>query len=291
MDNKLTISEALSRASFSLRKAGIDQPRFEAELLLSFVLSQDRVALILNDKDLLKERDLELFEKAVHRRSTFEPVAYITGTKHFYGRPFNVTADVLVPRPETEMMVDLAVSRFEKRKGSGKVMNCLDLGTGSGILAISLCLELSTVMVWAVDISEAALKVAEGNARKLGVVEKIIFKRGSYYQALKGESEQKFDLIVANPPYVDRQGMIDLPKDVALFEPEAALYGGEDGLDSYRTICAGLKKYLRRPGTVLLEIGENQQKAVEELCLASGVLTRVLCHKDLSGKPRIIEGS
>ena len=289
MLKKVTVSEALSRASFYLRQAGIEQPRIEAELLLSYLLGQDRITLTLNNDGFLEDDLLISFDRLLQRRGRQEPIAYITGIKHFYGRPFDINPAVLIPRPETELIIERAVSYFRKNITAGKGLNCLDIGTGSGILAVTLTLELPAAKMWAIDISETALKVAEGNAEKLGVAGRICFSKGNYFQALKDEPGLSFDLIVANPPYVDKQGMVGLPDDVSLYEPESALFGGEDGLDGYRMICAGLKEYLKRPGLVLFEIGETQQDAVEELCLATGLFSRVFCHKDLAGKPRVLE--
>jgi release factor glutamine methyltransferase len=285
-----TIEEALRRASFCLRKADIDQPRLEAEMLLAFCLGLDRLQLQLRQEYTLEAEDINRFNAFVQRRCSGEPFAYIRGSKDFYGRCFVVNSHVLIPRPETEMIIDIAVRMSRVMAGtSGRGINCLDLGTGSGVLAITMALEIDRINIWAVDVSEEALRVAGLNAGALKADEKITFCLGSYYDALAGLSHPGFDIIIANPPYISLREMVDLPVDVREYEPGQALCGGEDGLDGYRLILGGAAEYINRPGVLILEIGDSQQKAVERMCFETGLFDAVTTHKDLAGRPRAVE--
>ncbi|MDW7729008.1 MAG: peptide chain release factor N(5)-glutamine methyltransferase [Bacillota bacterium] len=287
----LTIEEALKRASFYIRQAGMDQPRLEAELLLSFCIGQDRLRLRLLQDKTLNDEKLTFYEEIVNRRCTGEPLAYITGEKYFFGRSFSVNKNVLIPRPETEKIIEITISRFriEGYKKSSK-FKCLDLGTGSGVLAVTLALEFPQGLFWAVDISKEALETARCNARRLNVVDRIRFLQSNYFDALQGEKNVKFDLIVSNPPYIDEKAMNNLPADVKNFEPEIALSGGKEGLDGYRTIIAGLPDHISKPGLLLLEIGSNQWEAVETICSQARIFRSIACHNDLAGLPRVVEG-
>lgn len=289
MKEKIMIKEALKRAFFSLQKVGLKHARFEAELLLAYLLEKERLDLLARDDEVLDKETLDRYEELILRRSRFEPVAYITGEKHFYGRSFKVTPAVLIPRPETELIIDLSIKYLQETRAATKNPLLLDLGTGSGNVSVTLALEVPRARLVAIDISEEALKVAAENAKINNATEKICFKQGSYYEALKDSPALMFDLIVSNPPYINEEDVTSLPKDVAGFEPHLALVGGPDGLDAYRAICAGLKDYLKPQGCLLLEIGTGQQEAVEDLCLATGLFARVKCHRDLAGRPRVIE--
>ena len=285
-----TVEEALRRASFYLRKAGIDQPRLEAEMLLTLCLDIDRLQLRLRQEDTLKTEDRSLYTAFVQRRCSGEPFAYIRGSKDFYGRCFAVNSHVLIPRPETEMIVDIAVRVSRAMAGmSERDINCIDLGTGSGVLAITMALEIERIKVWAVDISEKALAVAEQNACALKVDEKITFCLGSYFDALSGLIHPRFDLIISNPPYISGLDMVDLPVDVIKYEPVQALLGGQEGLDGYRHILADVAGHITKLGTLIMEIGDSQQEEVERMCIETGLFSSVITHNDLAGRPRVVE--
>lgn len=285
-----TVEEALRRASFYLRKAGIDQPRLEAEMLLALCLGLDRLQLRLRQEDALKTEESSIYNVFVQRRCSGEPFAYIRGSKDFYGRCFAVNSHVLIPRPETEMIVDIAVRVSSKVAGiSDRGINCIDLGTGSGVLAITMALEIDRIKVWAVDISEEALAVAEQNACALKVDEKITFCLGSYFDALSGLIHPRFDLIISNPPYISGLDMVDLPVDVIKYEPVQALLGGQEGLDGYRHILADAAWHITTPGTLIMEIGDSQQEEVERMCIETGLFSSVITHNDLAGRPRVVE--
>jgi release factor glutamine methyltransferase len=288
----ITLEEALKRASFCLHHAGIDNPRAEAELLLAKILGLDRLRLLTKMQDILAETDYKNFEVAWKRRSNHEPLAYITGEKYFYGRPFVIKSDVLVPRPETELLIDLAVRWFkynnDLRQGGLRV---LDLGTGSGVLAITLALELPSAEVWAVDISQTALNLAGQNAVLHGLGERIKFLQGNYFDPLdRIYPAPRFNLIVSNPPYISAAELPELPVTVAQFEPPVALNGGADGLDSYRAIIKKAALYAEPPALLLVEIGSTQAQSVTELFKKSGLFRMIGCRRDIANHPRVILG-
>jgi len=290
--NNVTVEEALRRASFCLGRAEIEQPRAEAELMLAYYLKVDRLGLIMNNDHLLPQDILARFQDAVKRRGRAEPFAYITGEKYFYGRCFSVNKNVLIPRPETELIVEGAVEWVVRRFGlAGQKICCVDLGTGSGALAVTLALEIPGAEVWAVELYDAALQTAKKNAAKFGVEEKIHWIRGSYFQALDMVGAPPgFNLIVSNPPYVSRADMEKLPSGVKYYEPSEALHGGDDGLDGVRMILEGLPRFMKKPAIVLVEVGAGQKEKVEDLFRKTRLYDSISWRCDLAGWPRVIEG-
>jgi release factor glutamine methyltransferase len=220
----------------------------------------------------------------VARRATGEPVAYIVGRREFYGRTFQVTPDVLIPRPETELIVDVALARLAARaERTAEPPDLLAVGTGSGCLAITLAIECPAARVVATDISEPALRVAAANAQAHGVGTGMVFE----HTALTGGREAAVDLIVSNPPYVAEVDRMSLPADVREFEPAAALFGGPDGLAVIRALLPAAVRALRPGGTILIEIGAGQASPVERLVEPFGLIwedTRL----DLAGTPRVV---
>ncbi len=290
--NKVTVEEALRRASFCLEQAEIVQPRTEAELMLAYYLKVDRLRLIMNNDHLLPQNILARFQEAVKRRARAEPFAYITGEKYFFGRCFSVNKNVLIPRPETELIVEGAIEWVVRRFGLvGQKVCCVDLGTGSGILAVTLALEIPGADVWAVELYDAPLQTAKKNAAKFGVEERIHWVRGSYFQALERIGVQPgFNLIVSNPPYVSGADMEKLPEGVKYYEPSQALYGGDDGLDGVRTILEELPRFMKKPAIVLVEVGAGQREKIEDLFRKTRLFDSISWRCDLAGWPRVIEG-
>jgi release factor glutamine methyltransferase len=219
----------------------------------------------------------------VARRARREPVAYITGIREFYGRPFRVTPNVLIPRPETESIIDLALEWANARHERSQPLRVLDLGTGSGCLAVTLALELPDSTIVASDIFEAALQVARLNAAAWGVAERITFVE----QSLAGPSAEAFDLIVANPPYVPERDRAELEPDVREFEPAGALFGGFDGLDVVRALLPAAARALAMDGRLLMEIGAGQADLVATLVAEAGLRLRHV-RPDLAGIPRVV---
>ncbi len=217
----------------------------------------------------------------VRRRASGEPVQYILGSWEFYGREFRLSRDTLIPRPETEGLVERAIATLRAAGRAGGV--ALDVGTGCGAIAVTLAAELPGLKVVAVDVSAGALAVAAGNARLAGVADRILFARADAYSALK--REERFDVVVSNPPYVSEREWEALPPEVRDFEPPGALLAGPDGLSVIRRLVAGAAGHLVPGGALLCEIGETQGEAVRRL--PSGLLSFQGVARDLSGRERV----
>ena len=288
--NPIKIEEALQRASSCLKDAGVDEPRIEAELLLAFCMKLGRLQLYLARTDIILPKIEKAYRELIERRCFGEPFAYITGEKFFYGRRFLVNRHVLIPRPETELIVDSAL-QWSTLKQEQKRIDSIDLGTGSGILAITLALELPTASITAVDISAAALVTARINAAQHRVENKIVFHCGHYFDALEAISPKPlYNLVVSNPPYISDVEMESLPQQIRGYEPNEALHGGEDGMDGYRAILKKLPDYIQSPGLLLLEVGAGQKEKVENLCRQTGLFRSINWRGDLAGHPRLLEG-
>jgi len=276
----VSIATVLLEASQVLRKAGVPEARREAGSLLAHVIERDRTFLISHAEDLLIERDFESFREVVKRRASGEPLQYITGRQDFYGREFLVSPAVLIPRPETELLVESALS----------VMNddsrLCDVGTGSGCIAITILCERPNARATALDISEPALKIARQNAEGLGVSDRLEFVRSDCFESLT-EDDEAFDMIVSNPPYVSADVIPGLQPEVKDHEPMVALSPGTDGLSIIRRLLAEAPRFLRKDGFMLLEIGFDQGEAIRELV---DVQTWELIDikPDLQGIPRIV---
>ena len=262
-----------------LRDAGIDDPARDARILLAHALGVDRSRLTLMMHDDVALGQADAFERAIEARVARQPVAQIVGQRAFYGRDFIVTSDVLDPRPDTELLVDLALSAPFK--------TVLDLGTGSGCILLSLLAELPDVRGQGVDLSAKALAVARRNAAHLGVQARVSFHEGSWFAPV---GAARFDLIVSNPPYITQDEMSALSPEVREWEPHMALTPGGDGLDAYRIIAQAAPAHLAPGGRLLLEIGHLQASDVMDLCRAAGFST-VAVHQDLAGKDRVVAAS
>lgn len=261
-------------------KKGVDAPRLTAELLLADALGCDRVRLYLDFDKPLGDAELAAFRELVRRRAEREPTAYLIGARDFYGRSFQVDARVLVPRPETELVLEAALAALPADAAG---LRAVDLCTGSGALAISLALERPGAQVVATELSPEALAVARENAARLGAAT-VTFLEGDLYASLA--PEEKFDVIVSNPPYVPRGELDTLPPEV-LREPRLALDGGDDGLAISRRIVAGAPARLRPGGTLVLEMHESHVHDLPAICLQSG-FERAEPHRDLAGLPRFV---
>lgn len=277
----MTLAEALHQGSARLAKAGIDQPRLEAESLLVSVLNKSRTHLFAWPEALLTESQQNQWRSWLERRLAGEPLAYILGRREFWSMEFEVGPEVLIPRPETETLVELALERIAPdSKGS-----ILDLGTGSGAIAAAMASERPLVKVVATDASETALAMARRNFDRLGLG-RIETRPGSWCQALRdGET---FDLILSNPPYI-AEGDPHLGQGSLPQEPELALVSGVDGLDALRAICACAVAHLTVAGWLLFEHGYTQAQAVRSLLTRVGLI-QVQSWRDLAGIERISGG-
>jgi release factor glutamine methyltransferase len=250
----------------------------DAELLLLHVAGITRADLLTHPERELTERQSSHYQAAITRRAHHEPVQHILGKQEFYGRDFIVNRLVLIPRPETEHVVEAALEILPEPQ------RILDIGTGSGILAVTLALELRVATVTATDISTAALAVAQKNAQQLGAGERVRFVISDLFAAL---GDERFDCIVSNPPYVATIEVLE--PQVREYEPAAALYAGKDGLAIYRRLIPEATEHLARGGHLLLEIGHGQRDALEQMLANSG-FEDVRFVDDLQGIPRVAIG-
>jgi len=269
----------VSSIASALRNARQTIPPNEARLLLGYLLGRDTAWLEAHRDEVLEDADAESFAALVERRAAGEPVAYLLGVREFYGRDFAVSPAVLIPRPETELLVDLGKAAL---KGLA-APRILDLGTGSGCVAVTLALEVPQAEVTAIDIAAAALDVARGNADFLGA--RVRFLHSDWFAVL---GRERFDLIVANPPYI-AAGDPHLAQGDLRFEPETALHCGADGLDAIRGIIAAAAQHLRRGGRLYFEHGYDQAAAVAGL-LQAAEYENIEQHRDLAGIVRVSGG-
>ncbi len=263
----------------ALQEARVRIPASEARLLLREALNCTAVWLEVHADEVLAPEVLARFRCWVERRVAGEPVAYLLGQREFYGRDFRVSSDVLIPRPDTEVLVDSALGRAR----SLKAPRILDLGTGSGCIAITLALELPQARVVAVDLSAGALRVAQENARRLGA--SVSFTAGNWFEPVNA---QRFDIIVSNPPYI-AEGDRHLSEGDVRFEPITALTSGGEGLYDIQRIAAEACAHLNPDGWLMLEHGYDQAAAVAAFLAANG-LTDVEHHLDLAGIQRVTAG-
>ncbi len=242
---------------------GVENPRLDAEVLLSHVLGKDRLYLYVHFDQPLQDEELTAFRAAVLRRAKREPVAYILSCKEFMGYDFLVTPAVLIPRPDTEILVEAVLGKLTQRAGK---LRLLDVGTGSGAIIISLLKALPNASGVAIDLSPDALVVAKQNAQRLDVAERLEFRAGDL---LTPVGDECFDLIVSNPPYIPQADMATLEPEVRS-EPTLALVAGVDGLDCYRRLLLDGRRCLAEGGLLALEVGIHQAKSVARLAHEAG---------------------
>jgi release factor glutamine methyltransferase len=263
------------------RAAGIATPELDAKLLAQKAFGLDALALVAYERDPAPADALAMLQAFAARRLTGEPVARILGEQEFYGLAFGLNAATLVPRPETEMLVDLGLAFLAARPDG----NLLDLGTGTGCIAIALLHEASQVRGVAVDLSPEALKMARVNAQRHGIGSRLDLRQGSWFEPIA--PAERFDLVVANPPYIESAAIAGLQRDVRDFDPLLALDGGADGLAPYRIIAAQAPHHLSPGGLLAVEIGAGQGAAVAALFAAAG-LDDIEIKNDLAGLDRVV---
>jgi release factor glutamine methyltransferase len=284
----MIVLEALNWATDFLKDHRVDNPRLDAELLLARSMGVRREELYTRLHSHMTEKDRGALDAFVQRRVSGEPLQYILGQQEFWSFEMKVAPQVLIPRPETELLVEQALSILES--GSfGKAPRVLELGTGSGAIAISVAKEVKEIFIVATDVSDEALALARQNALRAGVERKITFVHGDLFNALQNAEEKgPFDAIVSNPPYVPRPDIESLAKEVRN-EPRIALDGGEDGLDFHRRIISEAPAHLRAGGWLLLEMGQGQGARVSALIREKVDFLRPQIHSDLSGIERVIK--
>lgn len=280
----MTVAECARSAAASLVTAGAspEDARRDVAVLARHLLGWDLAAWLGRQRDEAPTDLAAALGALVVRRATGEPVAYLTGTREFYGRTFRVTPDVLIPRPETELLVERALALVDERPPTA--LTIVDVGTGSGCIAVTLAAERPLLHVIATDTSEAALLVAGTNAQRHGVADRLELRAGSLLSGVGAA-----DLVVSNPPYIALSERDSLMRDVRDFEPATALFGGSDGLAVIRALVTAAWETLRPGGTLLLEIGAGQAEAVRQLVSSAG-FAAVRIRMDLAGHPRIAEG-
>ena len=280
---KSTIRELLTEAAQELNGAGVPDARREAASLLSFILDKDRTFLISHAEDEVDDHSWNRLREFVERRATGEPLQYITAVQDFYGREFRVTPDVLIPRPETELLVEAALQIVGN---TGAAPFICDVGTGSGCIALTLLCEIVNARAVAIDKSSAALEIAKLNAQSLSIADRAHFVVSDCFNSLDS-NEHKFDLIVSNPPYVAEVALAGLQREVRDHEPVVALSPGPDGLSVIRRLIDEAPAFIKPGGYMLIEIGFDQGEAVTRLIDGSAWALREI-RPDLQGIPRIV---
>jgi release factor glutamine methyltransferase len=255
----MDIRSVLNCAMLDLKRHGSDTPRLDAEVLLSHSIKTARHNLYAHSEKMLTEEELHQFNGWVARRRAGEPVAYIIGQKEFWSLPFEVSREVLIPRPETEMLVEAILREYST--GDCKHLVILEIGTGSGAISVALASELKNARIVATDISQGALLVAIKNARENDVDPQISFRRGSLFEPVS----EKFDIIVSNPPYISEDEFESLPSSVRGFEPRSALVAGMEGTALHRDIMTQGAFYLKERGRLFLEMGAGQKGRIVEI--------------------------
>ena len=277
-----TIGRILKWTENFFREKGIESPRLDAEVLLAYLLQKERIYLYVHFDEPLERAELARFHEMVKKRVQRVPVAYILGEKEFMGLTFKVTSDTLVPRPDTEVLVQAAIERL---KALGRPAKFADIGTGTGAICLSVLHYTEDTTAATVDISPTARAVAEENAVALGLTERVTFYTGDLLEPLK---EQKFAAILSNPPYIPDGDVAGLQAEVRLSEPHTALAGGADGLDFYRRLCSEGPELLENGGFMTFEVGVGQAHAVEALAKENELIARTEIIKDLAGIERVV---
>ena len=276
-----TISATLKLAIQQLRAAGVPNDLLDSQTLLAAALGKDRTYLIINFSEQLTSEALEKYQALINRRTTGEPLQYITGRQEFFGLEFMVTPDVLIPRPETELLVE---ETLRLAQGINQPL-IIDVGTGSGCIAISLARELEGAKVIAIDISVGALRVARSNAQKHELQNQVAFIEGDLFSGI--EAGTKADLIVSNPPYIAAENLPGLQREVRDWEPKTALTDFGDGLEFYRRLLREAPAYLKPGGHFICEMGYRQSAKIQAL-VDRNIWTAPTILQDLQGIERIM---
>ena len=281
---KWTIIKTLQWTADYFKQLGIAQSRSVAEILLAYVLRCTRIDLYLKHDQPLNAQELAKYKQVIRRRAKFEPEAYIIGQKEFWSLTFEVSTDVLIPRPETECLVETALSRIP----ADEAARVLELGVGSGAISVALAHERNGWHYWASDISFRAIRVARKNAVRLLDRNSIRFLVGRWFEPLDG-GHTKFDLVLSNPPYIPTDQLAQLQPEIQFHEPRGALDGGPDGLVSIAHIINSAHALLKPGGYLLLEMGHDQMAGVEALVRRQAAYDRVDFRNDYSGYPRVAQ--
>ncbi len=284
-DGEVRLEDALRVGTRLIKRYQARSPRLDAEVIIADLWQKDAIFLFAHPEARLPAELWPRVSEAIIERCQGCPVAYIVGHKEFYGRDFAVNEATLIPRPETEFLVEAALQECARLGAASAPLSLLDLCTGSGNVAITLALELPNCRVWAQDISSQALKVAQNNAERLGVRERLSFFGGNLFADVP--PQQKFSVITANPPYIAIEGEQEAEPEVVRYEPNLALFAGRDGLDIIRPLVGEAVKHLLPGGSLLLEIGRGQDAQVSQIMEEVGFV-EVRITQDLQNIPRIV---
>ncbi len=284
-----TIRDSLKWAITILKKSEIEFPEINADTLLTYVLSCDRTRLYTNQDNVIDDADICKYKELIYKRASHVPLQYITGRVEFMSLDFIVDERVLIPRPETEILVETILDKVQDNILPDKGVIIMEIGTGSGNIVVSLAKNLNNAEIYTNDISQEALLVAETNVQRHDVADKVHLLHGDFFDAFSNSVEKEhIDFIVSNPPYVSESEWNELEPEVREHEPRQALVGGEDGLHYYRRIINDAADWLRPGGFLVIEIGETQANAISKLIDDEEHYERAERIKDLQGKERII---
>lgn len=279
----LTVLDSIKLSAEYLEKKGVESPRINAELLLAHILNCKRLDLYLAFDRPLSEEEVLLYRSFLKRRGEFEPLQYIIGSVEFYGLPFNVNSSVLIPRPETEILVDEIINHCKEMKE----LSILDIGTGSGNIAVALACNLPNSRITATDISKEALEIAEKNSIMNKTENQVNFVQNDILQ--NDLKENNFDVIVSNPPYVSGKDFENLRPELKVYEPRRALTDDSDGFIYYRAITSGARRLLKSKGRLFYEIGQGQSAVVRNI-FEENNFSRIQIKNDYLNIERVISG-
>lgn len=281
-----SIETARRALTLRLRTKAVESAELETRILIGHVLGLDLTGMIAAASRLLTPDESNRLEDAIRRRLDGEPVARILGLKEFWGLPLQLSAATLVPRPDTETAVELALDVLDAAADPDRAWRIADIGTGSGAILLALLSELPVAYGIGTDISVAALRTARANARRLSLAPRAVFVACDYGSALSGP----FDLIISNPPYIRAADIADLATEVRDHDPHRALDGGADGFDAYRAIAPEARRLLAPGGALVVEVGRGQSGQVQDLMMAAGLTPEGPARADLAGIPRAVVG-
>jgi release factor glutamine methyltransferase len=282
----VTLIKAINSASAKLAAAGVPNARLDAELLVCHTLGRDRAWLLAHIQDGLDDERRRMFERLIERRAGREPFQYITGRQEFWGLDFHVTPDVLIPRPETELIIETALQQAQGRSGP---LSVIDLCTGSGCIAVCLAKELPSARIFATDTSVKALVVARENARRHGLADRIRFFEGDLFAPMDElDVHGQVDIVVSNPPYISTGDRPALQPEVRDYEPAMALFAGPGGTELHRRIVGAAPRLLKNNGALIMEMGIGQAKALARMIRENGAYAAPEVLKDLAGIERVI---
>jgi len=277
-----TLATLRKKIEARLRKTGIEEASLDARLLISHIIPVTEIDFAINADQTVSNEQQNLIDVLVQKREKRIPMSQIFGEKEFWSLSFKVTRDTLTPRPDSETLIEVALNEFEDKNAT---LSILDLGTGSGCLLLTLLSELKNAIGLGIDVSTSAIKVANENAKNLSLNKRATFLKSNWFEKLS--KTKKFDLIIANPPYIGLNEKPELAPEVCEHEPHSALFAGEEGLDDYRIIAADIAGYMSEKSIIILEIGYRQSSAVKDIFAQKG-FKNINLFQDLGGRDRCL---